>query len=107
MVVYTNWGTVLIHVHHFISGVWIADLTITQLFLESVDEKERGLVNGFQSSLNKLMDMLKFVIVIFISDPAMFGYPAIVSYCFICSAWLLYFVYKKRSTGQIFCKGCV
>ncbi|XP_071158670.1 ferroportin-like [Mytilus edulis] len=88
-------------------GVWTADLVITQLFLESVDESERGLVNGFQSSLNKLMDMLKFVMVMFISDPAKFGYPAIVSYCFICSAWLLYAVYKKRTTGSILCKGCL
>lgn len=89
-------------------GVWTADLTITQLFLEDVTETERGLVNGFQSSLNKLMDMLKFVMVIFISDPSKFGYPAIVSYCFICSAWILYAIYKKKSTGRILCcKGCV
>ncbi|CAC5397402.1 SLC40A1 [Mytilus coruscus] len=88
-------------------GVWTADLVITQLFLESVEETERGLVNGFQSSLNKLMDMLKFVMVMFISDPSMFGYPALVSYCFICSAWLLYAVYKKRTIGNIFCKGCL
>ena len=93
---------------HCFSGVWTADLTITQLFLEDVAETERGLVNGFQSSLNKLMDMLKFVMVIFISDPSKFGYPAIVSYCFICSAWILYAIYKKRSTGRILCcKGCV
>lgn len=79
------------------------DLTITQLFLEAVVEKERGIVNGFQSALNKFMDMLKFIMIIFIPDPSMFGYPAIVSFCFIFAAWLLYSRFSKKITGHMFC----
>ncbi|XP_060079879.1 solute carrier family 40 member 1-like [Ylistrum balloti] len=82
-------------------GVWLTDLAITQLFLEAVTETERGIVNGFQSSLNKLMDMLKFIMIIFIPDPSMFGYPAVVSFCFIFSSWLLYTRFSKKRTGNL------
>ncbi|XP_069115704.1 ferroportin-like [Argopecten irradians] len=82
-------------------GVWLTDLAITQLFLEAVSETERGIVNGFQSSLNKLMDMLKFSMIIFIPDPSMFGYPAVVSFCFIFSSWLLYTRFSKKRTGHL------
>ncbi|XP_021374271.1 solute carrier family 40 member 1-like [Mizuhopecten yessoensis] len=84
-------------------GVWLTDLAITQLFLEAVAETERGIVNGFQSSLNKLMDMFKFIMIIFIPDPSMFGYPAIVSFCFIFSAWLIYTRFSKKRTGHLLC----
>ena len=33
----------------------MADLTVTQLLQENVQEKERGMVNGVQSSLNMLL----------------------------------------------------
>ncbi|KAJ8315980.1 hypothetical protein KUTeg_005994 [Tegillarca granosa] len=85
-------------------GVWTADLVIAQLFLENIQETERGIVNGFQWSLNKLMDMLKFIMVILIPDPELFGYPAMVSFCFICTAWILYARYTKKTLGYICCK---
>ena len=37
------------------AGLWMADLTVTQLLQENVQEKERGMVNGVQSSLNMLL----------------------------------------------------
>ncbi|KAK0063684.1 solute carrier family 40 member 1, partial [Biomphalaria pfeifferi] len=39
-------------------GLWVADLTISQLYMESVEELERGKVNGVQISLNQLVDLL-------------------------------------------------
>ncbi|KAK7109676.1 ferroportin-like [Littorina saxatilis] len=83
-------------------GLWIADLTITQLFLEDVAEGERGIVNGVQSSLNKLMDVLKFVLVVAVPHVQTFGYLVIVSFIFICLGWLSYAIFLRKNRGHFF-----
>ncbi|KAK7109677.1 ferroportin-like [Littorina saxatilis] len=77
-------------------GVWIADLTITQLFLEKVVPTQRGIVNGVQSSLNQLMDLLKFALVVVLPDTQTFGFIIIISFSFIFTAWLLYAIFVRR-----------
>jgi len=84
------------------AGLWVADLTITQLFLEKVAVKERGIVNGVQSSLNKLMDVLKFVLVIAFPHIETFGYLIILSFTFICLGWLSYAIFLRRARGHFF-----
>ncbi|XP_053374081.1 solute carrier family 40 member 1-like [Mercenaria mercenaria] len=83
-------------------GLWLADLTITQLFLESVDVTERGIVAGVQNALNQLMDMIKYAIVLLLPVPEVFGYLVIISYCFICLGWILFAVYVKKTRGYLF-----
>lgn len=83
-------------------GLWVADLTITQLFMEVVAEKERGIVSGVQSSLNKIMDVLKFVLVVTFPDIPTFGYLIIISFCFICLGWLFYAIFLRRARGHFF-----
>ncbi|WAR28210.1 S40A1-like protein [Mya arenaria] len=80
-------------------GLWMADLTITQLFLESVDVTERGIVAGFQNALNQLMEMLKYVVVILLPLPQVFGYLVFISYGFIALGWILFAVYVKKTRG--------
>ncbi|XP_025095515.1 solute carrier family 40 member 1-like isoform X3 [Pomacea canaliculata] len=84
------------------SGLWIADLTITQLFLEDVQEKDRGIVSGVQSSLNKLMDVLKFVLVTGVPDTETFGFLIIISFAFIFLGWLLYAIFLRKNRGHFF-----
>ncbi|XP_076460392.1 ferroportin-like [Babylonia areolata] len=81
-------------------GLWTADLAITQQFLEEVREGERGAVNGVQSSLNKLMDVLKFLLVVLIPDTQTFGFLILVSFSFICAAWVLYAVFLRKARGH-------
>ncbi|KAL4222354.1 hypothetical protein ACF0H5_018393 [Mactra antiquata] len=83
-------------------GLWMADLTITQLFLESVDVTERGIVAGVQNAINQLMDMLKYAIVLLLPVPEVFGYLVIISYSFICLGWILFAVYVKKTRGYVF-----
>ncbi|XP_048731277.2 solute carrier family 40 member 1-like isoform X3 [Ostrea edulis] len=83
-------------------GLWVSDLTITQLFLQSVEETERGIVNSMQNSMNKLMDMLKFAMVIVAPYPHQFGLLVLISFSFICMAWVLYAVYCRRVRGHFF-----
>lgn len=83
-------------------GLWVSDLTITQLFLQTVEETERGIVSSMQNSMNKLMDMLKFVMVIIAPYPHQFGLLVVISYVFICLAWVLYAVYCRKVRGHFF-----
>ncbi|XP_054903887.1 solute carrier family 40 member 1 [Poeciliopsis prolifica] len=47
-------------------GLWCFDLTVTQLLQETICESERGVVNGVQSSMNYLMDLLHFIMYVFL-----------------------------------------
>ncbi|XP_052766066.1 solute carrier family 40 member 1-like [Mya arenaria] len=82
-------------------GLWIADLTITQLFLETVVESERGIVFGVQTALNQLMDMLKFALVIIAPEPELFGILVILSYVFVTAGYVLYAKYSYSARGHI------
>lgn len=79
----------------------MADLTITQLFLENIRENERGIVNGVQTSLNKLMDILKFLLVIAFPEAERFGYLILVSFSFIVLGWILYARFSYVARGHL------
>ncbi|GAB1599459.1 solute carrier family 40 member 1-like [Argonauta hians] len=83
-------------------GLWSADLTVTQLFMENIDESERGVVNGVQNSLNMLMDMLKFLLVILIPHTSDFYILIIISYIFICLGGISFSRYSLRKRGHLF-----
>ncbi|XP_046573533.1 solute carrier family 40 member 1-like [Haliotis rubra] len=82
-------------------GLWIADLSITQLFLEHVAESERGVVNGVQTSLNRMMDMLKFALVVALPKTDEFGYLVIISFVCICIGDVLYMTYTRSARGHL------
>jgi len=64
-------------------GLWIADLSVTQIFQEEIQESQRGILNGVQDSLNKLMNLVKFALVILLPSPETFGYLIFVSWLFV------------------------
>ncbi|KAH9513331.1 hypothetical protein Btru_034644 [Bulinus truncatus] len=78
-------------------GLWTADLTIIQLFLEKVSPTERGVVNGFQDSLNQLMDFLKYGLVHILPHTHQFGLLVIISVLFIMIAWTLMLIYAVKA----------
>jgi len=79
------------------TGLWMADLTVTQTQQEGVAEAERGVVGGVQSSLNMLMDMLKFALVIALPHVQLFGLHICLSFTFIMSAGLLFALHVCRA----------
>eukprot|EP00667_Euglena_gracilis_P010071 EG_transcript_10240 len=79
------------------TGLWLADLSITQQFLESVPDGQRGRVNGVQSSINRLLDMLKYGLVIALPRPQTFGLLVVVSFISVCSGWGIYLVHMCRN----------
>lgn len=79
-----------------ILGLWMIDLTISQIMQESIEEDERGVVNGVQNSLNQLMSMIKDVGVIALPDIRTFGILIIISYMSVSSAFVFFCVYSRR-----------
>ncbi|BFI31265.1 solute carrier family 40 (iron-regulated transporter), member 1 [Marchantia polymorpha subsp. ruderalis] len=82
-------------------GLWMFDLSVTQLMQDSVPEHKRGVVGGVQNSLQSLMDMLSYVMAIVISDPRHFGVPVLISYWAVGSAAVLYACYSYRVRGHL------
>ncbi|XP_056300686.1 solute carrier family 40 member 1 [Pseudoliparis swirei] len=77
-------------------GLWSFDLTVTQLLQENICESERGVVNGVQSSINYLMDLLHFIMVISAPQPQDFGILVIISVLFITTGHTMYFLYAHN-----------
>uniref|UniRef100_A0A8C6KF28 Solute carrier family 40 member n=1 Tax=Nothobranchius furzeri TaxID=105023 RepID=A0A8C6KF28_NOTFU len=78
-------------------GLWSFDLTVTQLLQETICESERGVVNGVQSSVNYLMDLLHFIMVISAPQPEHFGILVIISVLFITTGHSMYFLYAHKA----------
>lgn len=56
-------------------------------------ESKRGLIGGVQNSLNTVFDLIKFAVVIFLSDISQYGYLVIVSILAVLTAFALYTSY--------------
>jgi hypothetical protein len=79
----------------------MADMTINQLLQENVSEQERGVVGGVQSALNRFMDMLKFVVVIFLPHPETFGILIIISFLLVVVGDLFFGYYSYKIRGHV------
>ncbi|XP_035824645.1 solute carrier family 40 member 1 [Aplysia californica] len=86
-------------------GLWMADLAITQMFMETVTEQERGVVNGVQNSLNQTMDMIKFGLVVGLPLAPQFGLLVILSFAFVFGGWVMYLVFICRLPPGLFSRG--
>jgi iron-regulated transporter 1 len=74
-------------------GLWLSDLVIHQIIQENVEEKQRGIIGGTQNSFNTIFDLVKYVLVIFLSDVTQYGYLVIVSVTAVSSSAILYILY--------------
>lgn len=78
------------------SGLWIADLSVTQLLQENVEEQQRGAVNGVQSSLNQSLGLLRSILLIILPTRATYGFLIILSFMFVTTGWALFGVYARK-----------
>ncbi|XP_062313441.1 solute carrier family 40 member 1 [Osmerus eperlanus] len=79
------------------AGLWSFDLTVTQLIQENVIESERGVINGVQNSMNYLLDLLHFIMVILAPNPEAFGLLVIISVSFVAMGHIMYFRFAFNS----------
>lgn len=81
-------------------GLWSFDLTVTQLIQENVMESERGVINGVQNSMNYLLDLVHFIMVILAPNPEAFGLLVIISVSFVAMGHIMYFGFAFKSLGS-------
>lgn len=84
----------------FITGLWSFDLTVTQLLQENVIESERGIINGVQNSMNYLLDLLHFIMVILAPNPEAFGLLVLISVSFVAMGHIMYFRFAQKTLGS-------
>lgn len=77
-------------------GLWLADLTVTQILQEGVEEGQRGAINGVQSSLNQSLDLLRSVLLIILPRRETFGFLILLSFLFVSMALLMFSTYAKN-----------
>ncbi|XP_019378628.1 PREDICTED: solute carrier family 40 member 1 isoform X1 [Gavialis gangeticus] len=81
-------------------GLWSFDLTVTQLLQENVMESERGIINGVQNSMNYLLDLLHFIMVILAPNPEAFGLLVLISVSFVAMGHIMYFRFAQKTLGK-------
>ncbi|KAM9249584.1 ferroportin [Dugong dugon] len=81
-------------------GLWSFDLTVTQLLQENVIESERGIINGVQNSMNYLLDLLHFIMVILAPNPEAFGLLVLISVSFVAMGHIMYFRFAQKTLGS-------
>lgn len=81
-------------------GLWSFDLTVTQLIQENVIESERGVINGVQNSMNYLLDLLHFIMVILAPNPEAFGLLVLISVSFVAMGHAMYFAFAFKNLGS-------
>ena len=77
-------------------GLWISDLTITQVLQEKVPEEHRGTIGGVQNGLNSAMDTIKFILVIALPEQETFGWLILASFASICVGAVSYTTYAVK-----------
>ena len=81
-------------------GLWISDLTITQILQEKVPEEHRGTIGGVQNGINSAMDTIKFILVIALPEQETFGWLILASFASICIGAIFYATYAVKLTRQ-------
>lgn len=86
-------------------GLWVADLSVQQIFQEEVEQEIRGSICGVQNGLQSAMDLLKFVLVITLPNANTFGILIILSFTFVSTGGIFFLVYclktsKKAKQGE-------
>ena len=78
------------------TGLWLLDLSITQLQQENIPEHERGIVGGVQYALNEVFDLSHFIITIFLPRANEFGYLTLVTFGAITTSAIIFQIFVYR-----------
>lgn len=78
-------------------GLWVFDISISQLMQEKVAEEVRGVVGGVQNSMNAMFGLLAYGLGMFFPDPREFHIYVVMGFIAVGLAMLLWFfgVYLK------------
>ena len=82
-------------------GLWISDLTVTQILQEKVIEEHRGIIGGVQNGMNSAMDTIKFGLIVVLPEDETFGWLVMTSFIFVCFGGISYICYAMLENGKI------
>ena len=82
-------------------GLWISDITVTQILQEKVIEEHRGIIGGVQNGMNSAMDTIKFGLVVVLPEDETFGWIVITSFIFVFFGGISYICYAVLEKGEI------
>ena len=85
-------------------GLWVADLAVCQIQQEQVEEEKRGVIGGVQNSLQQLFNLAKFLLVILMPNPHMFGVLILLSFAFVALGGVSLTAYAG-ARGRLACGG--
>eukprot|EP00053_Salpingoeca_punica_P015096 m.138064 g.138064 ORF g.138064 m.138064 type:complete len:639 (+) comp16624_c0_seq1:173-2089(+) len=81
-------------------GLWMFDLSVTQLLQQRVPEAVRGTINGTQNALQSIFDVLGMVLGIILSDPSRWEILVFISFGFVAVACISYIYYAMRAGDE-------
>ncbi|KAE9549332.1 hypothetical protein FO519_007448 [Halicephalobus sp. NKZ332] len=83
-------------------GLWMVDLSVTQIMQESILEEERNTIFGVQNAFCQFFSVLKDILVILLPDQRTFGLLIIMSVAFVFTGLLQYIWYliKTKNTSK-------
>lgn len=88
--VYTSLAMLIAGVCASRIGLWVFDISITQLMQECVPAEVRGVTGGVQQSLNAFFGLLAFVLGIVFPDPRKFFIYVSAGYASVCISMVMY-----------------
>eukprot|EP00052_Salpingoeca_macrocollata_P023777 m.210051 g.210051 ORF g.210051 m.210051 type:complete len:585 (+) comp22103_c0_seq3:502-2256(+) len=74
-------------------GLWMFDLSVTQLLQVRVPDAKRASINGVESALQNVLGLLGYVFGIALSNPRQWPYLVFISIGFVTAAVVLYLTY--------------
>ena len=83
-------------------GLWVFDISISQMMQELIPEGIRGVVGGTQQSLNAFFQFIPYVMGLIFYQPAEFHIYAATGYLAVGIAMILYFVGVYQRADRLF-----
>ncbi|KAF8909737.1 polyketide synthase [Gymnopilus junonius] len=83
-------------------GLWSFDLCQLKLLQKTLaDHPRRNTLSGLQYSLQNILDLLRYVMLIVLSQPSQFKYTATVTFGAVMAGACLYMIYLHRERGHV------
>nr|XP_047129718.1 solute carrier family 40 protein member 1 [Hydra vulgaris] len=79
------------------AGLWMFDLTITQLQQENVEEEHRGVVGGVQFSFNSILNLMQYILTMVFFKPEDFGILILISFGAVFTSFIIYIVFSIKT----------
>ena len=83
-------------------GLWVFDITITQMMQELIPPGIRGVVGGTQQSLNAIFNLIAFSLGLLFPNPSNFSIYGAAGYLAVGVGLILYFVGVYRRAAHLF-----